>query len=98
MRLVKFSGLEEGLAHFGGKGFFILKLPTITSRRGFDLLQGMVLFGVYVVLSSEPRIVFDDDLQLSDLVDFAVVEVDFLQKWIHCLLLFVVESRAGTFE
>ncbi len=47
------------------------------------------MFGVNVELSGEAGVILNDDFHLSDLIDFAVVKVEFFKFGVNEFLLFV---------
>ena len=55
-------------------------------------LKGVIVLGLDSEMSTEPRVIFNDDLGLSDLVDFAVVKVKLFQEGIDKFFLFMEVS------
>jgi hypothetical protein len=57
----------------------------------------MVLFGVNVEFRGKPGVILNDDFDLADLVDFAVVKVELFKVGVNEFFLFM-EVGFGRFE
>lgn len=45
------------------------------------------MLGIDFILSCEAGVIFDDDLDLSNLVDLAIVEIEFFEEGVYYLLI-----------
>jgi hypothetical protein len=86
--------LKESFAHFRSESFFILESMLIFVR-GLNFFKSVISLSVNIKFSSEPGVIFDDNFHLSDLVDFAVVKVEFFEVWINKFFLLMEVGFRG---